>query len=275
MVDVIGVGQIVIWQGGSLWIGESRGPTRRHAHHAIQLSIALSGELRFTIEGLPGWHEFRAALVPPHVEHAFDAAGSLVANLFCEPESLVGRRLLARFGADRITPLPADEIEALSRHMYRCYLETADEAALQGTATSALQMLTEQAPAAGAPDPRITKAIDAIWRLLSQPMTLNQIAAAVHLSPSRFRHLFVTETGLPFRRYVLWQRLQRALQLAGAGTSWSQAAHESGFADAAHLVRTFRRMFGIAPTSVVRSALLPGKPAMADRPGGAGEKPLR
>src|SRR5690606_20335290 len=59
-------------------------------------------------------------------------------------------------------------------------------------------------------DPRVVKAIDAMLRRLDRPIVLAEIAAAAHLSPSRFRHLFVAETGVPFRRYVLWQRLQHA-----------------------------------------------------------------
>jgi AraC-like DNA-binding protein len=35
-----------------------------------------------------------------------------------------------------------------------------------------------------------------------------------------------------------------------AGGSLTDAAHEAGFADSAHLSRTFRRMFGVAPSSL-------------------------
>jgi len=34
------------------------------------------------------------------------------------------------------------------------------------------------------------------------------------------------------------------------GASLSEAAHAAGFADAAHLARTSRRMFGIPPSSM-------------------------
>jgi AraC-like DNA-binding protein len=35
-----------------------------------------------------------------------------------------------------------------------------------------------------------------------------------------------------------------------AGGSWTDAAHEAGFADSAHLNRTFRRMLGLSPTAL-------------------------
>lgn len=48
----------------------------------------------------------------------------------------------------------------------------------------------------------------------------------------------------------LWLRLQRAVELFAAGTPLTEAAHAAGFADSAHLSRTFRRMFGIAAATL-------------------------
>jgi AraC-like DNA-binding protein len=66
----------------------------------------------------------------------------------------------------------------------------------------------------------------------------------------RFRHLFMKETGVGFRAYLLWQRLECSLAAYVAGETLTEAAHTGGFADSAHFSRTFRRMFGIAPASV-------------------------
>ena len=79
---------------------------------------------------------------------------------------------------------------------------------------------------------------------------LSAMAAAVHLSPDRFRHLFMKETGVGFRAYLLWQRLECSLAAYAAGETLTEAAHTGGFADSAHFSRTFRRMFGLAPASV-------------------------
>ena len=68
------------------------------------------------------------------------------------------------------------------------------------------------------------------------------------LSPSRFRHLFIEETGMALRPYILWRRFLKVWDLIMGGASVSDAAHGAGFADAAHLTRTSRRMFGFPPT---------------------------
>ena len=66
----------------------------------------------------------------------------------------------------------------------------------------------------------------------------------------RAAFLFVERTGLPFRTWVLWLRIQRAVELYAAGASLTVAAHEAGFADSAHLSRTFRRTFGLPATAL-------------------------
>jgi AraC-like DNA-binding protein len=81
-------------------------------------------------------------------------------------------------------------------------------------------------------------------------LALNELAEVANLSPGRFRHLFVDETGMTVRLYILWLRFERAWELIGDGSSLSSAAHGAGFSDAAHLSRTSRRMFGAPPVAI-------------------------
>jgi len=103
------------------------------------------------------------------------------------------------------------------------------------------------------PDERILRAVAYIKSHLDAPLTLEEVAAEACLSPSRFRHLFVEQTGMALRPYILWRRFLRVWELIMGGATLSSAAHAAGFADAAHLTRTSRRMFGIPP-SVLQTA---------------------
>jgi hypothetical protein len=38
---VAGIGRVLLWSGGSLWIGRQAGRVERHAHHAVQVTLAL------------------------------------------------------------------------------------------------------------------------------------------------------------------------------------------------------------------------------------------
>jgi AraC-like DNA-binding protein len=233
-----------------LWIGLASSAADVHAHHAIQLCIGLQGTVRFRAPHAADWTEYAAALVPPHVPHAFDAEGSVVANLFCEPESVTGRLLLQRFGAREIASVARDDAAAAAKRLRDCYATAQPDEALNATARGVLATLAAAAETAPPTDPRVLKAIATIEQRLTRSMTLKEVAASVHLSPSRFRHLFVAETGVAFRAYVLWLRLQAALAHALAGESWTAAAFHANFADSAHLSRTFKRMFGVVPAAL-------------------------
>jgi AraC-like DNA-binding protein len=89
--------------------------------------------------------------------------------------------------------------------------------------------------------------------MLDQSVHLGQVAAAVGISASRLGHLFSDELGLPFRAYVRWARLQRAIDHARQGSTLTDAAHAAGFADSAHLTRVCHEMFGLAPSLLARA----------------------
>ena len=68
----------------------------------------------------------------------------------------------------------------------------------------------------------------------------------------------VEQTGTALRPYILWRRFLRAWALVQRGDSLSTAAHDAGFADAAHFSRTSSRMFGFPP-SALEVAATPGR----------------
>jgi hypothetical protein len=69
----------------------------------------FDGVIRFKTGELD-WRPFVAALVPPHLPHAFEGSAQHTVQIFIEPETLEGRALLARFGSAGISELPADEV---------------------------------------------------------------------------------------------------------------------------------------------------------------------
>jgi AraC-like DNA-binding protein len=63
-------------------------------------------------------------------------------------------------------------------------------------------------------------------------------------------HAFTESLGIALRPYILWLRVQRACRELANGASVTEAALRAGFADAAHLSRTFRRMLGTTPREI-------------------------
>jgi AraC-like DNA-binding protein len=113
---------------------------------------------------------------------------------------------------------------------------------------SVIRRLCAGPPPPYALDERVVRALELIRRMDTKKISLETVAKAVFLSPSRFAHLFTEQVGLPFRRYVLWRRLTRAMLAVGRGSTLSAAAHACGFADSAHLTRACYQMLGLAPS---------------------------
>ena len=65
-------------------------------------------------------------------------------------------------------------------------------------------------------------------------------------------HVFTESVGIPLRPYLLWLKLQRAATSIVNGVRLTEAAFEAGFADSAHMSRTFKRMFGMTPSALQR-----------------------
>jgi len=91
---------------------------------------------------------------------------------------------------------------------------------------------------------------------LSARLSVTDIAARVHISPSRLSHLFKAETGMSIMNYLVRARLDEAKRLlASPGTSVAQVAEQVGFDDPAHFSRSFKRAEGISPSDYRRCAI--------------------
>jgi AraC-like DNA-binding protein len=171
----------------------------------------------------------------------------LVALLFVEPESEPGRAIAkSLFACASLVPVPRLLVADLAAELLAQYRRPRlHEAALEKLGRNLVMRLAGLAQATP-PDPRVRKIMSFAAARLDDAVTLGAAARSAGLSPGRARHLFVEQTGLPFRKYLLWLRITRAVALFAGGASLTQAAHEAGFSDSAHFSRTFRRMFGIA-----------------------------
>ena len=244
----VGIGRVLVWPGGSLWAGRNVGLVPEHAHHAIQVSLALDGRFRARSGAWPLARETAGMIVMPDQRHSIDGCGATLATLFVEPNSFAGAALRARFAGMQLALLTDAESESCAALMRNEFLSGAADSRLAQVARAAICRIAGDPLIAPQTDPRISAALAWMRVRLATPMRLEDVAAVVHLSPGRFRHLFVAQTGTSFRAWLLWARAEHAIAAANRGMSWTAAAQEAGFADAAHFTRTCRRVFGIAPT---------------------------
>jgi AraC-like DNA-binding protein len=245
----------VFWEGASLWFlgtrpGEGPFPkTDFHAHHAVQVTLVLRGW--FSLETRDGPVHGDVVAVAPDAEHALTGEG-LVAHLYVDPEGRQGRELqrglffdstMVAIAAERLAGLRAQLLATLEAN-------NRDDRTLIELGRALLAQLAPGSQSDERPEVRVRKMVAWASERLDTPVSLAGAAAHVGLSHGRARHLFVENVGMPFRTYVLWLRLMRAVELFAVGSSLTAAAHGAGFSDSSHLSRTFRRMFGISADSL-------------------------
>ncbi|SEJ40390.1 helix-turn-helix transcriptional regulator [Frateuria terrea] len=261
--SVAGVGRVVLWKGGSVWMGRDTGQVQPHSHHAIQITLAPARRIRIRGAAEDAWHETSAAIVMPDRPHLFDGCGHTVAMVFVEPETLAGHALLARHGQRDVSLLDDEGLASRAAALHAVFEARGTDGALVDAARGLIEHLAGAPVGRDVVDPRIGAVLERIREHPDAELDLAQAAAIAHLSPSRFRHLFVAQTGISFRAYLLWARVGYAVVRGLAGGSWTEAAQQAGFADSAHLSRTCRRMFGIAPTMLLPEGKAPRLPGTA------------
>jgi AraC-like DNA-binding protein len=106
------------------------------------------------------------------------------------------------------------------------------------------------APPARRLDARVTRVLQSIRASDDLRISLESAASQACLSPGRFAHLFKQQVGLPFRRYMLWRKLTRAMMSIAREGTITTAAQAADFADAAHLTRSFYATFGLPPSAI-------------------------
>jgi len=263
-MSTVGAGDFMAWDGGCLLLGRALAVAPLHAHYAIQVAFGSAPGIRFRPNIETAWTEYESVVISSRQPHTMDATVvPHVAVLFVEPETREGRALRERFRSDGISALPNDALVDVGAALFTTWLEHRNAPATEAAARAVIRQLTGGVGPTVVSDDRILRAIAYINSHLDSTLTLEDVAAEACLSPGRFRHLFVEQTGTALRPYVLWRRFVRAWELILRRQSLSTAAHEAGFADAAHFSRTSVRMFGFPPSALAVDAL----PMRAGAPG--------
>jgi len=217
-----------------------------HQHGAPVYLAGLYGPFGLRMQGSP-WLSCRTAVIPAGVLHELDVGGNPIAVFYVEPNGA---------GINALTPLVGNSRETHGVLVggtgevgsLRALYEDGASMRWMGEALADLLGFAKRRARKEA-DPRVSHIAEMMRERRDDLVSVTTLAGEVGLSASRFQHLFTEEVGVPFRRYRAWARMRAAIAEIVAGSNFTTAAHESGFADQAHFARDFRRTFG-APASV-------------------------
>jgi AraC-like DNA-binding protein len=246
--------QVIIWDEMFLSYGMMPAEIKAHEHPVIQLILGATGSyLTKTEKGT--WLEVPGLLVAPNIGHECDAKDQLIFSLIIEPLSSLGEHIILTllntekklvltpeqinyFDFEKITELILHkEFETLKKEIYLFFK-------YKHTPVFNVSGI----------DNRILDVIKYIQTNIQYPINTEVLEEISCLSESRLLHLFKIEMGLPIRKYILWTRLKTVIKIVAEGGNLTEASHEAGFADSAHMTRTFIKNIGIAPSLSLKNS---------------------
>ncbi|WP_255609603.1 helix-turn-helix transcriptional regulator [Methylosinus sp. Sm6] len=91
------------------------------------------------------------------------------------------------------------------------------------------------------------RSIDYLEAHYREPVAVRDVAVVAGLSDYHFMRVFRAATGLPVHGYLTQIRLERAKALLAQGVGSAETAVSVGLFDQSHLIRHFRRRYGVTP----------------------------
>ncbi|MGQ0540789.1 MAG: helix-turn-helix domain-containing protein [Blastocatellia bacterium] len=249
-------GNVLLWDEQAIFLGLAA-EASLHESPAIKVCIALDRNFFLRKANEESWTEYDSAIISPGQPHAIGGRHNRMAMLVLVPEATLAQPLIPTISRQGITRLSSRIVSNVRSIFADLERKTSLSDSSEDICRQMIEAITENEPVSNPSiDSRVAQSINWIRSGREIGVSVKEIAAGVELSESRFSHLFTENVRVPVRRYLLWLRLRDAIHLLARGGSLTETAHAAGFADSAHLTRTFRGMLGITPSALIKESSL-------------------
>ena len=210
-----------------------------HSHMAAHIIISMDGSMKVQCAGAE--YLCHGILLPSGVSHAVDTQGNPVLVFLYDCTTDVAKQIR------EIACIPEEVCKEITQLYADCDETTGS---YYGFEKAVLSRLSITGAASEVSDERIRTAMEFIRTQSTEKVTCQDVAAAVHLSQSRFSHLFREQVGMTFAAYLIYQRIMYVYSQMLQGKSITEAALDAGFSSSAHFADVNRRVFGISASAI-------------------------
>ena len=229
-------------------------PLHGHVYYEILVYEPFVGEItvnnvKFNTE-LP-----TAVLITPNDVHSITVSTDTPARFYKLKIKRETMELFSDYGFTSTVTQNRDRVEflqALCRHGYE---NSSDERYLATCATMialSMQKSSGKIAATGKSILLIKKATDIINQRFQEPITLESVAAELHVSPQHLSNLFSRYAQLSFIEYLSNRRLNFAIRALQNGANVTEACFQSGYRNLSHFIRSFKKKYGVTPSKYAK-----------------------
>lgn len=242
---------LFFWTGQFMYIGKAV-DTAIHAHHALQIAISFEAPIDVILPDAS--YKFKGVLIDSDQPHECRTYDNTFLILNIAPESKIGLGLKKKYlSSQTVIELPDTQVSTFSQKLKTALKEKNNSNEIFLLTQDFLHNLSDTIETS-VYDNRVVKILEELNRQNSSVITVNELAEKVFISPARLIHLFTAQVGIPIRKYILWSKLLVAVQKILETKNITESALYAGFSDAPHFNKTFRRMFGINPSTLIKNS---------------------
>lgn len=220
--------------------------TRNTSRHSAVVLLSATGEpLELETAGSRLRHS--AIAVSPLVARNLHAKNIGLVSVNISPFHL-DYRAFRRFSDTGVTPLVREQYNDLDCQLLRAYEGQTSLSEAYALFHAVVERTVGQLPICY----RRSSHTELVLQIMERhPMcSLSELSKQLGLSQSRTTHFFSSAIGLSLKSYMFWYKSAAAANLFLADHSLTEVAHNAGFADSAHLSRTWRNKFGTTPSYI-------------------------
>lgn len=239
-------------EGPLMWITADRlfyrgllGSPSERTMGCVIAYVGLAAPIHVRIGG-GDWQTTSLAVVPPYVPHEIASGSHLIAALKFEAETVHPSALPEPLRGSGAIDAPwfVDRVRRSQQSLCAAGRE------LDLAAVDFDRLFLDETPCARVLDRRVQRVVDRIRRDPSAPMSAETCAEDVHLSVSRFLHLFKQELGVPFRSFRAWKRARGLLPHVNRQANLAHLALDTGYPDSTYFSHSIRHVYGLRPRDI-------------------------
>lgn len=221
--------------------GIERIETDFHAHPVIEILLAQKGDFELCTESNK-YTKLTLAIIDRNIKHSIVSTTNSPLNVvMIEVNNGILNDYLVNLGVELIDGVYCSSNQKDERELF-----------------AKIELFAKQNNLKSPIDTRVKMCLEIIEneRLTFKKM-MPILVSKVFLSESRLSHIFKGHIGVSLKKYLVWDKLRKAMNLYLAnGENFNQAAIEVGFFDQAHLSKAFKSMFGVSPSQPYNSRTL-------------------